>query len=64
MARTHSIPAITKVDNITNILKDGETVAINGILGEIYINPTPEEKQKIISYTKRTKCRKIRIRKI
>lgn len=63
IARTHSIPAITKVDNITNILKDGETVAINGILGEIYINPTPEEKQKLLAIQNELNVEKLELEK-
>ena len=63
MARTHSIPAITKVDNITNILKDGETVAINGILGEIYINPTPEKKQKLLAIQNELNVEKLELEK-
>ena len=63
MARTHAIPAITKVDNITNILKDGETVAINGILGEIYINPTPEEKQKLLAIQNELNVEKLELEK-
>ena len=63
MARTHSIPAITKVDNITNILKDGENVAINGILGEIYINPTPEEKQKLLAIQNELNVEKLELEK-
>lgn len=63
MARTHSIPAIAKVDNITNILKDGENVAINGILGEIYINPTPEEKQKLLTIQNELDVEKLELEK-
>ena len=63
MARTHSIPAITKVDNITNILKDGENVAINGILGEIYVNPTPEEKQKLLTIQNELDVEKLELEK-
>ena len=52
MARTHTIPAITKVEEATKILKDGDSVAINGTSGEIYVNPTEEEKQKLIDVEK------------
>ena len=52
MARTHTIPAITKVEEATKIFKDGESVAINGTSGEIYINPTEEEKQKLLDLEK------------
>ena len=45
MARTHAIPAITKVEEATTILKTGDYVAINGENGEIYLNPAKEEKE-------------------
>lgn len=48
MARTHSIPAITRVENATKIFRNGDSVAIDGMLGEIYLNPTEEEKQKLL----------------
>lgn len=43
MARTHSIPAITKVKDATTIFKNDDYVAINGQSGEIYLNPTNQE---------------------
>ncbi len=52
MARTHTIPAITKVEEATKIFKDGDSVAINGTSGEIYVNPTEEEKQKLFDLEK------------
>lgn len=52
MARTHMIPAITKVEEATKIFKDGDSVAINGTSGEIYVNPTEEEKQKLVDLEK------------
>ncbi len=48
MARTHLIPAITKVEEATKILKNGDYIAIDGSLGEIYLNPTEEEKEKLL----------------
>ena len=48
MARTHAIPAITKVDDATKIFRNGDNVAINGSVGEIYLNPTEEEKQNLL----------------
>ena len=52
MARTHTIPAITKVEEATKIFKDGDNVAINGTSGEIYVNPTEKEKQKLLDLKK------------
>lgn len=48
MARTHSIPAITKVKDATKIFRNKDYVAINGLTGEIYLNPSEEEKRKLI----------------
>lgn len=47
MARTHAIPAITRVEKATDILETGSYVAINGESGEIYINPTKEEQRQL-----------------
>lgn len=47
MARTHAIPAITRVEGATKIFRDGDYAAIDGMKGEIYLNPTEEEKQKL-----------------
>ena len=47
MARTHAIPTITKVKDATKIFNDGENVALNGATGEIYQNPTQEEREKL-----------------
>ena len=52
MARTHSIPAITKVEDATKEFRNGYYVAINGETGEIYLNPTEEEKEKLIRLQK------------
>ena len=46
MARTRAIPAITKVEDATKIFRDGDFVGMNGETGEIYLNPTEEEKEK------------------
>lgn len=48
MARTHLIPAISRVENATQIFRNGDYVAIDGMLGEIYLNPTEEEKQNLL----------------
>ena len=43
MARTHEIPAIVGIKQITKQIKDNDSVAINGDTGEIFINPSKEE---------------------
>lgn len=48
MARTHSIPAITRVEEATKIFRNRDYVAIDGLLGEIYLNPSEEEKNKLL----------------
>ena len=48
MARTHSIPAVTRVEDATKVFRNGDYIAMDGTLGEIYLNPTEEEKQKLL----------------
>lgn len=43
MARTHRIPAIVGIKNVTNLIKEEDTIAINGKTGEIFINPSENE---------------------
>ena len=47
MARTHAIPAITKVKEATKMFRTGDYAAIDGERGEIYLNPTKKEKEKL-----------------
>ena len=63
MARTHAIPAITKVKDATKVLKNGDSIAINGTSGEIYINPTEDEKQKLIDLEKQLEEEKAELEK-
>ena len=43
MARTLEIAAVLGTNNITELVRDGDTVAVNGITGEVIINPTEEQ---------------------
>lgn len=43
LARAMEIPAVLSVPNALNVLKKGDLVIVNGINGEIIINPTDEE---------------------
>ena len=45
MARTNKIPMIVGVKNVTNLINENDIIAINGKSGEIYINPSREEKE-------------------
>ena len=63
MARTHAIPAITKVKDATKVLKNGDSIAINGTSGEIYINPTEEEKQRLLDLEKQLEEEKAELEK-
>ena len=40
MARTHRIPAIVGIKNVTNLINEEDVIAINGKTGEIFINPS------------------------
>lgn len=48
MARTHEIPSVTRVQDVTKVLRNGDFVAINGENGEIYLKITQEEKERLI----------------
>lgn len=63
MARTHAIPAITGIENATSIFKNNDNVAIDGTLGEIYVNPTEEEKQKLLTLQKQLEEEKLELEK-
>ena len=43
MARTHRIPAIVGIKNVTNLVNENDIIAINGKTGEIFINPSEDE---------------------
>ena len=47
MARTHKIPAIVGIKNVTNIIKEKDVIAINGKTGQIFINPSYEEEESL-----------------
>ena len=43
MARTLEIVAVLGTNNITDLVKDGEVLAVSGITGEVVINPSEEQ---------------------
>ena len=43
MARTLEIPAVLGTNNITELVKDGDILAVSGITCEVVINPTEEQ---------------------
>ena len=52
MARTHSIPLITEIHNINEIFNNGQYICMNGSTGEIFINPTKDEENKLLEQQK------------
>ncbi len=50
MARSMDIPAIVGMDDITSYVKNGDTVIVDAIHGEIIINPTEEEVSEYAEY--------------
>ena len=63
MARTHAIPAITRVEDATKIFRNGDYVAIDGMLGEIYLNPTEQEKTRLLELQKQISIEKEELEK-
>ena len=47
MARTHEIPAVVGIKQVMQIIKENDFVAINGTTGEIFLNPSKEECEKL-----------------
>ena len=47
MARTHEIPAIIATKEITQKIEENDFIAINGETGEIFINPSEEERKNL-----------------
>ena len=47
MARTLEIAAVLGTNNITEVVKDGDILAVNGITGEVIINPTDDKRQNL-----------------
>ncbi|GBG96926.1 phosphoenolpyruvate--protein phosphotransferase [Lactococcus termiticola] len=43
MARTLEIPAVLGTNNITELVNEGQLLAVNGITGDVIIEPSPEE---------------------
>lgn len=46
IARTLEIPAVVGVQDITNIVKNGDILIVNGLDGTIIVNPSEDELQK------------------
>ncbi|MGM0844396.1 MAG: phosphoenolpyruvate--protein phosphotransferase [Bacillota bacterium] len=42
MARSMEIPAVVGTKNVTSEIKNGDLVIVDGLNGEVHINPTPE----------------------
>lgn len=47
MARTHRIPAVVGIKQIMGLVKEDDLVGINGKTGEIFLNPSEEEKKEL-----------------
>lgn len=58
MARTHEIPAIVGIKQVTQLIKEDDFIAINGTTGEIFVNPSKEEYAKLEGIRKNSKQEK------
>ena len=54
MARTHRIPAVVGIKNVANIIKENDIIAINGKTGEVFLNPSKNEKDKLIKFKEKS----------
>ena len=58
MARTHEIPAVVGIKQVMQIIKENDFVAINGTTGEIFLNPSKEECEKLEKIKENSKKQK------
>ena len=58
MARTHEIPAVVGIKQVMQIIKEDDFVAINGTTGEIFLNPSKEECEKLEKIKENSKKQK------
>lgn len=58
MARTHEIPAIVGIKQVTQLIKEDDFIAIDGTTGEIFVNPSKEEYAKLEGIRKNSKQEK------
>ena len=49
MARTLEIPAVLGTNNITSLVTDGQLLAVNGITGDVIIEPSESEQAEFIA---------------
>lgn len=45
MARTLEIPAVLGTNNITELVSEGQLMAVSGLTGEVVLDPTPEQQR-------------------
>lgn len=44
LARAMGLPAVLSIDNVTTLVKNGQTVAVDGFKGKVTVEPSDEEK--------------------
>ncbi len=49
MARAHGIPAVLGIARATETMMDGDLIALNGSTGELWINPSSEQLNRLMS---------------
>lgn len=59
MARTHRIPAIVGIKQITELVKENDFVAMDGKTGEVFLNPSEEEYERLEKIKEVQKSEKI-----
>ena len=62
MARTMEIPAIVGMNNITDIVKNGDIVLVNGVEGYVIINPKDSEIKEFENYIRSYKEKKEKLK--
>lgn len=58
MARTHEIPTVVGIKQIMQQINEDDFIAINGKTGEVFVNPSKEEREKLEKIKAKTKQEK------
>lgn len=58
MARTNGIPGVVGIKQVMQFIKEDDLIAINGGTGEVFINPSKEEREKLEEIRENTRQEK------
>ena len=52
VARSLGLPAVVGLENVTSICQTGDTVILDGFFGRVYLDPTRDQQQQYLEYSR------------